>query len=96
MPVRLPALGPFIPSLYPVLVAVTETRLCDVFYVHPQTEKLHMLSASLARRSVSKEAQKRSVGEQVEGPRGLGRCVHAAIGFGYDGGHRIFGLSTFS
>ncbi|KAL5535488.1 hypothetical protein ACEPAF_3582 [Sanghuangporus sanghuang] len=93
-PVRLPALGPFIPSLHPVLITVTETRLCDVFYLHPQAEKLHMLSASLARRSVSKETQKRPIGEQVEGPRGLGRCVHAAIGVGYDESSVL--VSTYS
>lgn len=84
-PVRLPALGPFIPLVNPVLLLVTEAHLCNVLYMHPRTEQVHALSASLSRRSSSKEGPERSVGESVDGPRGLGRCVHAAIGLGYDG-----------
>ncbi|KAI5123618.1 hypothetical protein M0805_003433 [Coniferiporia weirii] len=84
VPVRLPTLGPFFPLTNPVLFVVTETHLCNVYYTHTQFEQVKMLSASLSRRSSSQEGQKRLPGERIDGSRGLGRCVHAAIGFGYD------------
>ena len=59
--------------------------MCNVYYVHPQSNAIKVLSASLARRSVSRDGENRFPGERVDGPRGLGRCTHAAIGFGYDG-----------
>ncbi|THH09465.1 hypothetical protein EW145_g1983 [Phellinidium pouzarii] len=47
-------------------------------------DQVKMLSVSLSRRSSSREGQERPPGERVDGARGLGRCVRAAIGFGYD------------
>ncbi|KAH8120279.1 hypothetical protein DFH11DRAFT_48421 [Phellopilus nigrolimitatus] len=83
-PVRLPTLGPFIPLSNPVLLVVTESHSCNMYYTHPPSEQVKMLSASLSRRSSSREGQERIPGERVDGPRGLGRCTQAAIGFGYD------------
>ena len=84
-PVRLPLLGPFIPFQDPVLFVVTETRRLTACYAHPQTSQIQMLNMSLARKSNENSGQSRPLGERADGPSGLGRCTHAAIGFGYDG-----------
>lgn len=85
VPTRLPMLGPLLPLLNPVLIVVTESHLCNIHYIHPQTDSVKMLGASLRRKSTSKEGNERHPGEQTEGPRGMGRCIRATIGFGYDG-----------
>lgn len=85
VPTRLPMLGPFLPLLNPVLIVVTESHLCNIYYIHPQTDSIKMLGASLRRKSISKDGNERHSGEQTEGPRGMGRCIRATIGFGYDG-----------
>lgn len=81
---RLPALGPFVPSLTPILLVVTEGHLLDAHFFHPQRDQLQDVVVSLVRRLV-RDGQQRASSEPVEGPSGFGRCTHAAIGFGYDG-----------
>lgn len=84
MPTRLPPLGPFVPSLAPVLILVTEAHVCNVHYLNPQREHFQEITASLLRASTSSSADK-SPAEPIEGAGGSGRCTHAAIGLGYDG-----------
>ena len=49
-----------------------------------------MLNMSLARKSSENTSQSRPLEERADGPSGLGRCTHAAIGFGYDGRYYLF------
>ena len=84
-PSRLPHIGPVLPFEHPILLVVTENHVCKVHYIHPQTQSTKMVSGSLCRPSTSKDNEGRPSGEHVDGPRGLGRCTHAAIGFTYDG-----------
>ncbi|KLO14499.1 hypothetical protein SCHPADRAFT_939554 [Schizopora paradoxa] len=84
VPTRLPMLGPPLPLINPVLIVVTESHLCNIYYIHPQTDSIKMLGTSLRCKSTSKDGDERHSGEPTEGPRGLGRCARAAIGFGYD------------
>jgi hypothetical protein len=46
---------------------------------------MKMVRGSLYRPGVAKEGQSRISGERVDGPLGVGRCTHAAIGITYDG-----------
>ena len=44
-----------------------------------------MVRGSLCTPSSAKEGQDMHLGERVDGPQGVGRCTHAAIGVTYDG-----------
>ena len=85
LPARLPGRGPNLPLMHPILLVITESHFCNIYYTDPHSEATKVLSTFMRRQGIIKEGDQRVKGDRVDGPGGLGRITHAAIGIGYGG-----------